>query len=37
MEPVYPPQLWRRIRVGDDEVDEQYRKVVRAIEQPRFW
>ena len=25
-----------RIRVGDDEVDEQYRKVVRAIEQPRF-
>ena len=25
-----------RIRVGDDEVDEQYRKVLRAIEQPRF-
>ncbi|MED5565924.1 MAG: peptidylprolyl isomerase, partial [Pseudomonadota bacterium] len=25
-----------RIRVGDDEVDEQYRKVKRAIEQPRF-
>ena len=25
-----------RIRIGDDEVDEQYRKVVRAIEQPRF-
>ncbi|MAI51707.1 MAG: hypothetical protein CML80_02245 [Rhodobiaceae bacterium] len=25
-----------RIRVGNDEVDEQYRKVVRAIEQPRF-
>ena len=25
-----------RIRIGNDEVDEQYRKVVRAIEQPRF-
>ena len=36
MEPIYPPQLWRAHTVGDDEVDEQYRKVVRAIEQPRF-
>lgn len=25
-----------RIRVGEDEVEEQYRKIVRAIEQPRF-
>ena len=35
MEPVYPSRFGGRIRVGDDEVDEQYESCA-AIEQPRF-